>query len=349
MSKYANIARRITTSDGANNVNAVFWATLTDEPITLRLYNDSDAAANTNYLTAVRGDLIESGYSIPAETEATKNGLGEELVNETWLEARLGTSGDWTPLDSWSNKLDLGAIAAGSYATFQLRLNAASSYDSTGMIAFALRVLSAEFEILLNESFQSFSTGTFFGDGVPTGFANLSGAILGGEVVGISEQTGPDATTIKVFEIENAQAATTWQFAPDPALVLDDDFFIETWVNPFSGGQSAVIGTHHATAGFREYHCGVIFSFSPAKICAMVGGDPGNLTPLADWASEQWYKIKIKVNLTSNTFDVWIDGLKCGSDIACRAGQTPYNVIFGNGNVGLQKAYFYNMKVLKGV
>ena len=142
MSRFANLERRITTSDGSLKVNAIFWASLTDEPITLRLYNDSTEDSTVNYLTAIRGDLIEAGYTIPAEETSTKNGLGEELVTETWLEARLGTVGAWTPLDSWTNKLDLGAITAGSYVTFQLRLNVPSSYDSKGMLAFALRTLT---------------------------------------------------------------------------------------------------------------------------------------------------------------------------------------------------------------
>lgn len=142
MSRFANLARRVTTSDGTADVNGLFWASLTDEPVTLRLYNDSTSASSINFLTAVRGDLIEAGYTIPAESTASKNGLGEELVSEAWLEARPGTSGAWTPLDSWTNKLDLGAIAAGSYTTFQVRLNPASTYDSTGMIAFSLRVLT---------------------------------------------------------------------------------------------------------------------------------------------------------------------------------------------------------------
>jgi len=111
------------------------------DPITLRLHNGETIINTTsNLIRAVRGDLLEAA---PAgeDAEISKT-IGSELVSESWLEARVGTSGAYTALNAWTSKLDLGAISAGAYATFQVRLNTASDAATINNIGFALGVAS---------------------------------------------------------------------------------------------------------------------------------------------------------------------------------------------------------------
>jgi hypothetical protein len=132
---------RFTNSAGTTNITALFFQSPDAEEVIIRLYNDSAAATTVNYLTVIRGDLIEAGYALPLESTEVKNGLGEELVAETWLEASLdGVT--WAAVDDWTNKFSIGGIAAGAYATIYLRLNPPLTYDSKGMISFALRTLT---------------------------------------------------------------------------------------------------------------------------------------------------------------------------------------------------------------
>lgn len=107
---------------------------------TLRLYNGDTRNTTVNYLTATRADMLASA---PAgeETELTAV-MGTEMVSESWLEARAGTTGAWTALNSWASKLDLGAIVAGAYATFQVRLNIPAGAATFGTMAFCIGISS---------------------------------------------------------------------------------------------------------------------------------------------------------------------------------------------------------------
>jgi hypothetical protein len=137
----ARIPMRFTNSDASKNLTALFFQSPDAEQVIIRVYNDSASATSANYLTVIRGDLIESGYTLPLESDDVKNGLGEELASESWLEASLNGV-TWAAVDSWTNKFSIGGISAGSFATIYLRLNPPATYDSKGMIAFALRLLT---------------------------------------------------------------------------------------------------------------------------------------------------------------------------------------------------------------
>ena len=108
--------------------------------LTLRLHNESGSNTTVNLLTAVRADMLASAPS--GEDSELSFVMGQELVSESWFEARVGTSGAWTALNAWASKLDLGAIADGDYTTFQVRLNVPSDAETFGTMAFCLGVNS---------------------------------------------------------------------------------------------------------------------------------------------------------------------------------------------------------------
>jgi len=111
------------------------------DAVTLRLHNNETSTNTTvNYLRVVRADFLENKPS--SEDSNFSLSIGTELVQESWLEARAGTSGTWTPINAWTNKLDLGAIVAGSYTTFQVRLNVPADASTTGSVGFCIGILS---------------------------------------------------------------------------------------------------------------------------------------------------------------------------------------------------------------
>ena len=131
-----------TTSDAA--IEAVKFSAPTigtpTDALTMRLYNDDTVATSENLLCLARADFI--GVARPLEQDFESVAMGQECVNESWLEARAGTSGAWVPLTYWPSALDLGAIAAGAYATFQVRLNVPAGVASIGLVNFSLAVYS---------------------------------------------------------------------------------------------------------------------------------------------------------------------------------------------------------------
>jgi hypothetical protein len=131
----ARLATRFTNSNGTEDLTALFFQSGSTGTVTIRLYNDSDNTIAYNYLTVLRGDMIESGLTITGEDKDTSNGLGEELAADGWLEASLDNV-TFAAVDSWARKFTIGSIAAGAYATIYLRLVLPASYDSFGMVAF---------------------------------------------------------------------------------------------------------------------------------------------------------------------------------------------------------------------
>lgn len=111
------------------------------DPVTLRLYSGEVSTGTTvNLLTVVRGDLMHDNPA--GEDDYIARTTGSEVLADSWLEARAGISGAWTALDGWTSSLDLGAIAAGDFATFQVRLNPPSNALSMGTVSFNLAVRS---------------------------------------------------------------------------------------------------------------------------------------------------------------------------------------------------------------
>ena len=130
----------ITNSDGSQEVTSIRWAGpvagVPTDPLTLRFYNGDPQALVESLIGGVRSDFIPVPRA--GETTFDSNAVGQELVDEKWLELRPGTSGAWTPVDDWKpNMIDVGALNTNQYATFQARLNIPSNSTSIAEISFA--------------------------------------------------------------------------------------------------------------------------------------------------------------------------------------------------------------------
>ena len=112
------------------------------DPVTLRLHNGETLInTSTNLLMASRADMMISAFA--GEDSDVSNVMGQELIDESWLEARLGIAGAWTALNGWSSKLDLGAVLAGAYVTFQVRLNIPVGATTIGAMGFCFGLRTA--------------------------------------------------------------------------------------------------------------------------------------------------------------------------------------------------------------
>ena len=134
----------ITDSTGATEISLLSFAGLiagsATDAISIRIYNAESSAIATNALAATRIDMRAQTLAGEEAAQARANGL--ELVDETWLEARLLPTDAWTPVDSWTNKLTLGSIAAGSYVAAQIRVNVPAGASTFGPMAFCVAIHS---------------------------------------------------------------------------------------------------------------------------------------------------------------------------------------------------------------
>jgi len=138
-----NIDMKITNTSDVELFNLEFNDALAGSATTertLRLHNEDARNTTVNYVTACRADMLIAAPV--SEDSDLSNVLGQELVTESWLEARAGTAGAWTALDGWTSKLDLGAILVGAYATFQVRLNIPAGATTLGTMAFCFGIRS---------------------------------------------------------------------------------------------------------------------------------------------------------------------------------------------------------------
>lgn len=111
----------------------------TSSTTTIRILNAGATDATSVTLHACRGDqYFEAAIGEDSDTSAR---MGKELIDETWLQARVG-AGAWTPLDELANGLSLGAIAAAAYVAVDLRLVVPSAAATFGNVYFNLLLRS---------------------------------------------------------------------------------------------------------------------------------------------------------------------------------------------------------------
>jgi hypothetical protein len=311
----ARLPFRFTNSDGTKNLTAVFFQSPDADELQIRVYNDASAAVTYNYLVAMRGDLIGHGLTIPEESETVSNGMGEELVTERWLEASLdGVT--WTAIDSWTNKLELGSMAAGSYKQVWLRIAAPASYVSSGMIGFSLGVYSTNalpaLSTLFSENFETYDEGDY-----PDSFFNEAAGDIPPEVVIVAE--GYDGNEQKVFT-----------FGGDPLIVSNGAYqraafervskrylILDCWFNLLDGSSSAL---------FFALANGVTEDLDTDEKVSLVLAegrlpidDKGQLIvsaiTVAAFEFSQWHRLTVRLDSTAGTQEIFFNGSRVASGL----------------------------------
>ena len=115
---------------------AQIGSSTTEKVITVKSGNGSIGAAHV-LLGAIRADyLIDDPAGEDAGVTAER---GRELVDETWLEARLLDTDAWSPVgETPATSFDIGALGAGVTQTVRLRLNVPSDAETSFDVYFAL-------------------------------------------------------------------------------------------------------------------------------------------------------------------------------------------------------------------
>ena len=103
-------------------------------------YGDIEAAITSATLYCIRGDMLnQGGGRYDGEETYYANQVGEELVDERWVEASLDNI-SWTPIDEWDNGLALGALALGDHVDVYVRVSVPTGALTYGDIDFNLAV-----------------------------------------------------------------------------------------------------------------------------------------------------------------------------------------------------------------
>ena len=123
----------ITTSAGTTLTGLRFNAA---DVQSLRYYVDADTAEN--HINAVRADFREA--SPTGEDTTTARGNGQELLDDNAFQISTDGGTTWQNFSGWANAVDLGAILAGNYVSFQLRINPALDLETIGTVGIGLAI-----------------------------------------------------------------------------------------------------------------------------------------------------------------------------------------------------------------
>lgn len=133
----------VTDSTGATEYTHLSWQAAVPgaatSALSVRIYNQETATNATDVkLWVVRGDLRDDDPA--GEGSETTAEMARELIDESWLEAKVG-AGAWTPLNKSSGAgFSVGAIAAGAYVAVDIRLNIPAGAASRGELNWALAI-----------------------------------------------------------------------------------------------------------------------------------------------------------------------------------------------------------------
>ncbi|MEA4983182.1 MAG: T9SS type A sorting domain-containing protein [Paludibacter sp.] len=189
---------------------------------------------------------------------------------------------------------------------------------------------------LLDENFDSYTTGTFPSDWV----LRYPGAGAGLQVVTNSEFVSA-SNSLKLEGKASNSANAEFLLSSTPDII-----WLELNVKVSHEGQISFPGYPHAIVGFNNNArsswangYGYVGFYTAGSIIAAG-------TTLQSYNENQWYKVKIKYNATLNTMDVWIDDVQKGANMALSGNSLKYNALLLNGgNAGHSIDYFDNVKV----
>ena len=208
-------------------------------------------------------------------------------------------------------------------------------------IFMAIFVLSANMSIgqssyLLNENFDSFTTGTF-----PSAWVlRYPGAGASLQVVTNSEFVSAN-NSLKLEGKASNSANAEFLLSSTPDII-----WLELNVKVSHEGQISFPDYPHAIVGFNNNArsswangYGFVGFYTAGSIVAAG-------TTLQSYNENQWYKVKIKYNAALNTMDVWIDDVQKGANMPLSGNSSKYNALLLNGgNAGHSIDYFDNVKV----
>jgi hypothetical protein len=190
-------------------------------------------------------------------------------------------------------------------------------------------------EVLFSDDFESYPVGTFPGSGGWTLVYNGAGT---------SQQVIDNSKSVsgtKAFHL--AGGSGCWAATASRNVTISENVsfelfvFVEKMVN-------CGCSTYMAELGLGQDYGKVVFDCD-GNIYSRANG--GNVF-LRSYAAGSWYRVKIVCDFSSQSFDVYIDGVKCGSDIKTGQSALPANVYISAEHGANPVAWFDDLRVFTG-
>ena len=124
------------------DLSVIKWFGRNDAPTVFAITNNDARTVGTCELYCVRGDFLPKGAG-KFEKAFLKKSIGEDLITQGWIEARLVGDPTWTQLTD-TTPLSIGVLLPAESAEFEMRLVVPDEITNEGKTNFALMVAASE-------------------------------------------------------------------------------------------------------------------------------------------------------------------------------------------------------------
>lgn len=124
------------------DLSVIKWFGRNDAPTVFAITNNDARTVGTCELYCVRGDFLPKGAG-KFEKAFLKKSIGEDLITQGWIEARLVGDPTWTQLTD-TTPLTIGTLLPTESAEFEMRLVVPDEITNEGKTNFALMVAASE-------------------------------------------------------------------------------------------------------------------------------------------------------------------------------------------------------------
>ena len=161
------------------------------------------------------------------------------------------------------------------------------------------------------------------------------------KIVTAKSHDGLDDNKVFRLEAQYNWASEHYVTLPDP---LPSNLSIEAYVKPVQGSWPGEIGLRNYGVSGNPRTAGVWFNTN-GEITAVVSGNHNNQLKLGDYNMGTWYQVTLECDLDNKIYDVYIDGILAGTDIAMNptVSSREFNLIAGNLNNS--EIYFDNVSL----
>jgi hypothetical protein len=125
------------------DLSVIRWFGRNQAPTIFTITNNDERIIGTCELYCVRGDFLPKGAG-KNEKAFLKKSIGEDLITQGWLEARLIGDATWTALTD-SVPLNIGGLEPEESKEFEIRLVVPNTVTNEGKTNFAIMVAASEY------------------------------------------------------------------------------------------------------------------------------------------------------------------------------------------------------------
>lgn len=124
------------------DLSVIQWFGRNDDPTVFTITNNDDRTIGTCKIYCVRGDFLPKGAG-KFEKAFLKKSIGEDLITQGWLEARIVGDPTWTAMTDLV-PLSIGILLPTESREFEIRLVVPDEITNEGKTNFALMVAASE-------------------------------------------------------------------------------------------------------------------------------------------------------------------------------------------------------------